>query len=248
MSEGYDLSAEIIDNEVKISRIGETKKGRFSLFTGTLFKEDFLFSVDGETLAKYKIKEGSLLSGEELRFIRQTSDTRKAKDKALTFLSLRDYSRKELYDKLLRKFEPENAECAVAQMEKLGLIDDEKFARHRVSYLIRNNKSKREIFAKLSQLGIKKDIICGIIEDIAKSADGETVDEYGNEIEKIDEKASIKKLVEKSYISKLANGKQENVTAALLRRGFNIRDVKEVLSAYVPQEENEFYEEIYEEV
>ena len=204
-----------MDNTIKITNITQTKQGRYALFVEPFGKEEFLFSVDEETLYKYKIKQGSLLMGEELMFIKQSSETKKAKLKAVEYLSMRDYGEKELYLKLRKKFDTDSVEFAVSEMIRLNLIDDEKFAKNRVESLIRKGKSKGEISIKLYELGIAKDIISAILEDVD-----------------IDEITLVEKLVEKSYKTKLSQGKESNVISALLRRGFAMRDIKQVLEQY----------------
>ena len=72
-----------------VTRISETKKGRFALFDE---EDEFLFSVDGETLHKHGIREGCALDGAALAALRFDSDTRRAKDKALRLLAVRDHA------------------------------------------------------------------------------------------------------------------------------------------------------------
>ena len=71
---------------MRIGKITATKRGRYALFD-----EDgqFLFSVDGETLLKNNIAEGTALTAPALCARREESDERRAKDKALRLLSLR---------------------------------------------------------------------------------------------------------------------------------------------------------------
>ncbi|MDO5602906.1 MAG: RecX family transcriptional regulator [Oscillospiraceae bacterium] len=192
----------------RISRITPTKKGRFALFC----EEEFLFSVDDETLVKYHLKEGSSLSGEELASVRTASETRKAKNKAFEYLSLRDYACAELYQKLCLKFDPHSAAAAVAEMQRLELLDDEAFARHRAAYLAGKGKSRREIQLALQRLGIARETA----EDALEAAP-------------LDERQAIRALIERQYRQKLLAGKRENVLAALARRGFSISDCRAAL-------------------
>ena len=134
-----------------ISRIAKTKQGRFSLFDEN---GDFLFSIDGETMVKNHVREGAALDAASLEALKEQSDTRKAKDKALGYLSLRDHASGELYDKLCRKFDARSAAAAVAEMQRLGLINDENFARHRAKYLADQNRSPREIRRRLAETGM----------------------------------------------------------------------------------------------
>ena len=84
-------------------------------------------------MVKNHVREGAALDAASLEALKEQSDTRKAKDKALGYLSLRDHASGELYDKLCRKFDARSAAAAVAEMQRLGLINDENFARHRAN-------------------------------------------------------------------------------------------------------------------
>ena len=103
-----------------LSDIEPTRRGRFALFANG----EFLFSVDGETLRKHRLEVGGTLSAAQLDALREASDTRAAKDKALVYLSLRSYGSAELYEKLCRSFDERTAAAAVAEMVRLELLDD----------------------------------------------------------------------------------------------------------------------------
>ncbi|MEG1932927.1 MAG: RecX family transcriptional regulator, partial [Pygmaiobacter sp.] len=193
---------------MRISDIRKTKQGRFALFN----EEGFLFSVDSETLVKYNVSIGTLLSEHEAQALKDASDARRAKDKALTYLSLRDYGTKELFDKLCRTFDRHTAAAAVAAMQQLELLHDEKFARHRALYLQGQKKSRREISQKLFSLGIDREIVDTVLKELPQ------------------EDATLEALITKSYRAKLLRGDEEKVAAALLRRGFSGRSVREAIA------------------
>lgn len=194
---------------MKITRITRTKQGRFALFDD---KDAFLFSVDAETLVKSHLQEGSLLDEPGLEALRQQSDTRRAKDKALEYLSARGYASRELYDKLCLRFDEHSAAAAVAQMQHLELLDDKKFALHRAEALARRNKSAREIARHLAQKGVDRD----------------TIDEVLAQLDAPQDNACCA-LIRKSYLPKLRAGRRDLVIAALARRGFGYGDIKAAL-------------------
>ncbi|MEG1640581.1 MAG: RecX family transcriptional regulator, partial [Ruthenibacterium sp.] len=185
---------------MKITRIGETKRGRFSLFDAD---DNFLFSVDGETMAKNKIVEGMELSVYDLEHLRTQSDARKAKDQALRYVSMRDYASKELQDKLCLKFDADTAAAAVAEMVRLDLLNDENFALHRAKYLINQKKSVREIARQLALKGIDKQTVASVLEMLSPEDDD-----------------ACYALLQKSYRAKLLAGETDKVLAAMARRGF----------------------------
>lgn len=106
---------------MRLSKITETKKGRMALFGEA---DEFLFSVDAETYYKYGLREGCELDAAALAGLQAASETRRAKDKALGYLALRSYGSQELYEKLCMKFDTPSSAAAVAEMQRLGLLDD----------------------------------------------------------------------------------------------------------------------------
>ena len=192
-------------NNIKITDITKTKKGFNALFAD----EEFLFSVDDMVLYRNNIQIGSCFTQQELDCISKQSQDTKAVDKAYTLLSSRMHSKKELYDKLLRKFEPESALYAVDKMEQLGLIDDAVFAQAKADYLLNVKKqSLSAIKLKLSCLGIDKDIIDSVLLSF----------ELENQID------DITRLLQTKYMSRLSA--PDKVVASLLRKGFKYGEIK----------------------
>ena len=198
---------------LRITDIRPTRKGRFSLFSG----DEFLFSVDGETLAKSGVEIVTQLTGAQLEQLQAHSDTRKAKDKALQYLSLRTYGSSELYAKLCRSFDEPTAAAAMAEMDRLGLLDDEEFARRRAVYWQGQQKSLREIRAKLLALGLGRELVDRTMADLTPE----------------DEATALRRLVEKQYRTRLARGEAEKVLAALARRGFSPRLARTVVREFL---------------
>ena len=125
----------------QITAVYETKRGRLALFVDG----EFAFSLDPETFADADLHEEDEIESFRLEELRRQSDTRKAVDRALDILALRDHAAGELYQKLCRKFDPHSAAAAVAKAEELGLLNDADFARRRAAELMRKRKSRREV-------------------------------------------------------------------------------------------------------
>ena len=160
----------------------------------------------------------------QLEELRRKSDTRKAVDRALDILALRDHAAGELYQKLCRKFDPHSAAAAVARAEELGLLNDESYARRRAAELLRKRKSRREIAADLNAKGIDRDTAAAVLDELlAAPEDGE-----GDS----PELAAAVALIEKSYARKLAEGKRPQVMAALARRGFPHGVIREAVDRF----------------
>ena len=209
-----------------IETISVTKRGRYALFAGG----QFLFSVDEETLVREKLREGLTLTLPRLEELRQKSETRKACDKALEYLSLRDHASGELYQKLCRKFGPQSSAAALAKMQELELVDDAAFALHRARYLMNQHKSRNQIAQALAQKGIERQTVARVLEQLWEEENSDP------------EQEALEYLIQKSYREKLAQGKTQQVAAALCRRGFAPRLVWALLKEYTNQE-SEYYEE-----
>lgn len=209
-----------------IETISVTKRGRYALFAGG----QFLFSVDEETLVREKLREGLTLTLPRLEELRQKSETRKACDKALEYLSLRDHASGELYQKLCRKFDPQSSAAALAKMQELELVDDAAFALHRARYLMNQHKSRNQIAQALAQKGIERQTVARVLEQLWEEENSDP------------EQEALEYLIQKSYREKLAQGKTQQVAAALCRRGFAPRLVWDLLKEYTNQE-SEYYEE-----
>ena len=154
----------------QLTQIKETKKGRMALF----FDGEFAFSLDADTFAKADLHEEDLLEEWQIEDLRKQSDTRRALDKAMDYLSLRDHAAGELYQKLCRKFDEHSAAYAVARAGELGLLNDADFARRRAAELLRKRKSRREILLDLTAKGIDRDTAAEAVEALyAEADDGE---------------------------------------------------------------------------
>ena len=200
----------------RLTQIKETKKGRLALF----LDGEFVFSLDEDTFARANLHEGDDLEPWQVEELRKQSDTRRALDKAMDYLSLRDHASGELYQKLCRKFDEHSAAYAVARAGELGLLDDAGVARRRAAELLRKRKSRREILRDLAAKGIDRDTAAQAVEALYDAApEGEDP-----------ELATARALVERQYAAKLAAGKREQVAAALARRGFSHAVIREVLA------------------
>lgn len=212
--------------QLTIDRISLTRRGRYALFAG----ESFLFSLDEETFVREKIKEGMTLPVDRLEELRQTSETRKAWEKALDYLSRRDHSTGELTQKLLARYDPPSCQAAIAKLRELDLVDDTRFARHRARYLMEQNKSRSQIAQALAQKGIDRQTVAMVLEELWDEAPQDP------------QQQALERLLQGSYRQKLAQGQTEKVAAALCRRGFAPRAVWAAIKLYTDQE-SEYYQE-----
>jgi len=196
---------------MKIVSLKDKRKG----LTSVLLEDGCELLLDTEIVILNSLTPGAVLDDpDKLLF---ESDVKRAKSRALWYLSRGDLSRKKLQEKLIRGgFMPSAAIQAVERMEELSLIDDTRLAQRLYEYLSESGASKREILYKLQNKGIPSDIAKQVIEADESS-----------------ESDKLQKLIKTKYASKLQN--EENVKkvfAALIRKGYNYSDVREALKAY----------------
>ena len=202
----------------RLTQIKETKKGRLALF----LDGEFAFSLDEDTFAAAALHQDDELEDWQIEELRKKSETRRALDKAMDYLSLRDHAAGELYQKLCRKFDAHSAAYAVARAGELGLLNDVSFARRRAAELLRKRKSRRAILDDLHAKGIDRGTAAEAVE--ALFAQSEEDEEENPEL------ANARALVERHYAAKLAQGKWQQVAAALARRGFSHSVIRQALA------------------
>ena len=205
----------------RLTRISQTKRGRYALF----LDDAFAFSLDEDTFAAAGLHAGDELTEAAVAELRRKSDARRALDKAMDLLALRDHAAGELYAKLCRRFDPHTAAAAVARVGELGLLNDAGFAPRRAAELLRKRKSRREILQDLAAKGIDRETAADALAALMP-ADGEEDPDL----------ASARALVERQYARKLAEGKTQQVMAALARRGFSHAVIRAAVQPRDPEE------------
>lgn len=91
-----------------------------------------------------------------------------ARDRALNLLSFRDRSRRELEQRLLRAgYEPDEVVEALEGLERVGLVDDDRFARAVVEqHAGRRLSGRRAVAAALSAKGVDRDTAEAVLADL----------------------------------------------------------------------------------
>ncbi len=156
-----------------------------------------------------------------------------AKKRAMYLLGGKDYSKKELMDKLLKNYSRENCEKAVAQMEEYGYLDDERYAK----------KLARQ-YIEVRKYGKSRAKMMMIQKGLGSALADEALEQYTSN-DMIDEIVSI---IEKKYYDRLfeegLEGRKEmqKVMAALARRGYGYEDIKSAV-AIVRDGAEDFFDE-----
>ena len=172
------------------------------------------------------IKKGTQISKEELDLLIEASDYERAKSRALWYLDRGMLTEKGLFDKLIKaKFSKTSSAKVIARLKELGLIDDVRYAEIYSQKLMDANASKRQIYFKLCEKGIRGDLAKETLENLPLS-----------------EETQIKNIIEKKYKSKLCDKENiRKVYSALARKGFSYSGIKSVLKDY--EDEINYYNE-----
>jgi regulatory protein len=196
--------------------ITDLKKER-KLLTAVFVNGEFWAKIDNDIVAQNAIKSGVSVDDTFLIQLKFDSDYKRSKEKALYLLSFRDYSKKELTDKLKKDYAVDAVQKAVERLEELGLVNDNVFAQKYAKDLLFNKHfSKRRAEFELSQKGINKDVICEVLSEL-----------------ECDPVEQIRSLVDKKYKLAYSDEKVKKRAAAFLQRyGYSWDDIKHVFNTY----------------
>lgn len=176
-----------------------------------------LLLLDSDYIEEAKIKVGQVYEYTDIDKMFVESEKRRAKSRALWYLSRRDYASGELIKKLSESFPHAAAEYATARMCELGLIDDLRYARALAERLINLKGNPTSVTVRLM---VQK----GVDKELAQQVVAERED---------NPKDVIKKLIENKYMCYLTDEKGFiKVYNALVRKGFSYSDVRRVLDTY----------------
>lgn len=207
--------------------IKEIKKRRKSLYAIAFEEEsDLSFAkceldstglalIDASLVAEKGLSQGDNLTKEGFCEIVEESFYRRAKQRAIWYLSRGDLAEKELYKKLVKTFPEAASAAAVAKIKELGYIDDERYATRLAENLLKQKKvGAREALAIMTSKGIDRDIAKYALEDT-----------------ECDTVAVIKEVILKKYQNRLGDKKEvQKVVAALARRGYGFSDIRSALA------------------
>ncbi|MGI6029370.1 MAG: regulatory protein RecX [Candidatus Heteroscillospira sp.] len=138
-----------------------------------------------------------------------------AKKRALNMLDKRDYSCKELTERLIQKGEsPEDAEAAVERFAQLGLLNDEKYAGLVVRHYAAKGYGASRVKTELFRRGVPKELWDEALEQMPGQEDA--MDAFLRR--RLKDNAGEKEI--------------RRATDALLRRGFSWEEIRSALNRY----------------
>lgn len=173
--------------------------------------------LDAQVFLQSGLKPGDQVSDQELFELIQASDARRAQEKALYLLEYRNYSKRELTEKIARTAASrEAAQAAAGRMEELGLIDDRRFGEDYAKELFsRKGYGARRVAQELRRKGLDQELV------------QELVEKYGSPEQSGE---NIRRVLEKKYPGWQADEKvRRRAFAALQRLGYSYQEVREAM-------------------
>ncbi|MBE6799298.1 MAG: regulatory protein RecX [Ruminococcaceae bacterium] len=170
-----------------------------------------LLALDAQLCELKGLRSGMVLDDEELVELIRESSIKRAKSRAMWYISRQDMPKEKLRRKLAEHFPDYAAKAATDRAVELGLIDDFEYAKRRLQLELSVKKiSLKAAAAKLLADGVDRETVEAAVEE----------SEY-------DPTDSILTLIERKYTKKLCeeNGR-EKVFAALMRRGYSYSQIK----------------------
>lgn len=176
--------------------------------------DEYRLTVDSRFWYSERWHNQTQIDSGELAALEEAVGSRRAFNSAEDYLSRRDHSEKELYEKLCRKYPSAAAEAAIEKAKDLGLLDDERFAANYALELYeKKHFASHRILLELRRKGVDREIAENAVEGLDKA--GET---------------RIIELLRGKYRAALSNEKgRRRAVNGLLRMGYAYPDIRAAL-------------------
>lgn len=186
------------------------RKDRYSIF----IDGEYSFSLSEADFATSGLRTGDDLSQEQIQKFKNQSEQGKAYERVVRYISIRPRSRWEIEQYLKRKgYDEALTRSLLVKTEKLGLVNDEDFAKQWVQWRINSGgRSKQRLRAELRQ----------------KKIDAAIIDEALSEIDESAETEQIKTLIERKTKQSRYRDRQK-LMAYLARQGYSYNLIKQAM-------------------
>ena len=174
--------------------------------------------IDRRTWDESPYHEGSVLSEETLAVLLAASARRRVREKAIWFLSMRDYTKQELSKKLCKEAEKALVDETVEALAAQGLIREEAYARMLATERVtRQHRPRRRVQQELIQRGVDRDVATQIVNEIATD----------------DLQEALALLEKKRYTDNNMQKLRQKVCGFLARQGFDYATVRQAWEIWV---------------
>jgi regulatory protein len=198
--------------------VQKKRKNRCSIF----LDDEYAFGVDQEIVFQFGLKKGDVLTDQQIEEISINEEKKRAKDRALNFLSYRDRSEKEIRTKLKDVGYEENIiDWVIGELQRLKFLDDQRFAQsYAQTQMITRPMGEYFLKRELKQKGLDADLI------------EQTVEKVYEEKDQLSIALELAQQRKKRYSNIDEMKAKKRVSDFLLRRGFSWEIVSEVLEQW----------------
>lgn len=189
--------------------------------------KEYKMTVDETYWLSLGIAEKSEIDEETLLELENEIHRRRAFNKAVDLLAMREHCRREIVTKLIQRgYEKEIAEDTADRLEDYGYLSDERYA-HLFAKELKERKKygKGRIKQEFMRKGIDRDIIENIMYEIEENPEEEIIVLLGKKYPRFSEDEKIK----------------NRAINALMRYGFRLQDIKKAMNSFDNFEE-EYYD------
>ncbi len=199
-----------------ITEMTELDKKRYKVF----IDGEYAFVLYKGEIRDYSLKSGAEISENIYNEIMSVVLPKRAKLRAMNLLQKKDYTEKQLRDKLSEGMYPAGIiDDAVSYVKSFRYIDDDRFARDYITYQM-ENRSRSRITQDLLGKGLSKEVIMGAIQELYAEDEGEV---EINQIRAL--------LAKKHYDPENSDYKEkQKMMAFLLRKGYSMSLIRKVMS------------------
>ena len=186
----------------------------------------FAFGCNVNVVARFRLREGLVLTDEQVRQIELGEVRQECFDAAVRLLAMRLQSTAEMRLKLMRKeYGGTIVDAVIDDLARLGYLDDERFAKTRaLSAAQHKQHGKRRAKLELLKAGVKSDVADRALADVYESTDTlsaarELARKQAARLKKLDPHVARRRLV-----------------GMLQRRGYDYDDIKPVVEDVLGEE------------
>ncbi len=174
---------------------------------------EYRLTVDEMYFASLYLKDGQEISEEEYLELESTVNQRRAYNCAVSLLSRRDHSERELLHKLREKGYSDGAEAAIEKLKISGYVDDERFCRIFAGELIRlKGYGRRRVEQELYRKGVSRETVTNILEEIAFDSE------------------KLTDIIRRKHLSRMTDEKgRKKAVDALIRLGYSYGEIRDAL-------------------
>ncbi len=174
---------------------------------------EYALTVDEMYFASLYLTDGQEIDEEEYAALVERVNVRRAYNCAVSLLSRRDHSKKELFTKLKEKGYSKGAQAAIERLEAGGYVDDERFCRLYAAELVRlKGYGKRRVEQELYRKGIDRDTVYNVLEEISFDND------------------ALIDIIKRRYLDKMTDEKgRQKAFNALMRLGYSCGEIRDAL-------------------